>query len=165
MTQEFAVRATTPDDAAFVLNLFAREHVAQFAHGPLSPEDFVASLERPGKENVIIQRDGVPFANLVLGNTIGWLLELQVIAVAQSGRGAGRFAMQYVLWRGFDDLKVHRIHLEVVAKNVRARKLYERAGFRAEGFFRDGYRSDDGAFHDLVPYGMLSIDPRHNLLK
>jgi Acetyltransferase (GNAT) family len=84
--------------------------------------------------------------------------------VAENGRGGGRFALGYALWRAFEDLKVNRVYLEVVAKNVRARKLYERAGFRAEGFFRDGYRADDGTFHDMVPYAMLARDPRHSLL-
>jgi ribosomal protein S18 acetylase RimI-like enzyme len=165
VTPAFSMRAATPDDADFVLELFARDHVRQFAHGPKSSEDFVTALDRPGKEVTILERDGKPFGNLVLGTPWPWLLELQVIAIAENGHGGGRFAVKYALWRGFDDLKVHRVYLEVVAKNVRARKLYERAGLRAEGFFRDGYRSDDGAYHDLVPYGMLSIDPRHNLLK
>jgi len=165
MTPSFSIRGATAADAEFVLELFSRPHVRQFALGPRSADDFAAGLTRSGKENAIIERDGVPFGNLVLGTALPWLLEFQVVAVAENGRGGGRFALGYALWRAFEDLKVNRVYLEVVAKNVRARKLYERAGFRAEGFFRDGYRADDGTFHDMVPYAMLACDPRHSLLK
>ncbi len=162
---EYSVRAATPADAAFVLELFAREHVRAYTHGPRSIEDYVSSLDRPGKENVIVERDGKPFGNLILGTSLPWMVELQVIAMGESGRGAGRFAMQYVIWRAFDDLKANRIYLEVVAANERARGLYERAGFTAEGYFRQGYCDDDGTFHDLVPYAMLASDPRQSFLK
>jgi len=154
----FSLRPAVPEDAAFVLELFARDHVRAFAHGPRSVEDFVSSLVKPEKENIIIERDGAPFGNLCLGTAVSWLLEFQVIAVWENGCGAGRYAMQYALWRGFDDLRVNRIYLEVVAANARARALYERVGFTAEGLFRSGYRAEDGSFHDMVPYGMLASD-------
>jgi len=165
VTQAYSVRAAEAADAEFVLALFARDHVRPFAHGPRSADDYVASLGRVGKENIIVERDGVPFGNLVLGLPQPWIIELQVIAVWESGCGAGRFALQYAMWRGFDDLKVNRIYLEVVAANLRARALYERAGFHAEGLFRQGYCDDDGVFHDMVPYGMLASDPRQSFLK
>jgi len=154
----FSLRPAVPGDAAFVLELFSREHVRPFAHGPRDAEDFLSSLLKPGKENLIIERDGAPFANLCLGTALPWLLEFQVIAVWENGCGAGRYALQYALWRAFDDLKANRIYLEVVAENVRARRLYESVGFTAEGLLRSGYRADDGSFHDMVPYGMLASD-------
>ena len=161
----FSLRPAVPGDAEFVLALFARDHVRPFAHGPRSIEDFADSLGRPGKENLILERDGEPFGNLCLGTGIPWMLELQVVAVWENGAGAGRYVMQYVLWRAFDDIKANRIYLEVLAENARARALYERAGFKAEGLFRSGYRNEDGVFRDLVPYGMLASDPRQSFLK
>jgi diamine N-acetyltransferase len=160
VTPEFSLRAAAPGDAEFVLSLFARDHVRPFAHGPLTTDDYVSSLGRPGKENVIVERGGVPFGNLLLGTSQPWLLELQVIAMWENGRGGGRFAMEYVKWLAFDDLGANRIYLEVVAGNARARALYERAGFRAEGLLRQGYRAEDGTYCDLVPYGLLASDPR-----
>jgi ribosomal protein S18 acetylase RimI-like enzyme len=158
VTPPFSFRPARAEDAEFVLALFARDHVRRFAHGPKSIEDYASTLARPGKENLILERDGVPFGNLCLGTAMPWLLEFQVIAVLENGTGAGRYAMQYAIWRAFDDLKANRIYLEVVADNVRARTLYERAGFKAEGLFRSGYQADDGTFHDMVPYAMLASD-------
>jgi ribosomal protein S18 acetylase RimI-like enzyme len=160
VTGEYSVRAATSDDAEFVLELFTRDHVRPYTHGPRSIEDFHRSLEIPGKEVAILERDGKPFGNICLGTSLPWMVELQVIAIWESGRGAGRFGMRYVLWRGFDDLRANRIYLEVVAANARARTLYERSGFTAEGLFRSGYCDVAGKFHDLAAYGMLASDPR-----
>ncbi|HTA39219.1 MAG TPA: GNAT family protein [Candidatus Acidoferrales bacterium] len=165
MTPPFSFRPATIDDGEFVLALFARDHVRPFAHGPRSIEDYASSLGKPGKENLILERAGEPFGNLCLGTAMPWLLEFQVIAVWENGAGAGRYAMQYAIWRAFDDLGANRIYLEVVAENARARALYERAGFTAEGLFRSGYEADDGTFHDMIPYGMLASDPRQSFLK
>jgi GNAT superfamily N-acetyltransferase len=160
VTARYSLRPAVPEDAEFVLALFAREHVRPFAHGPRTIEDFADSLVRKGKENLILERDGKPFGNLCLGTAIPWLLELQVVAVWESGGGAGRYVMQYVIWHAFDDIKANRIYLEVLVENARARALYERAGFKAEGLFRCGYQDEDGIFRDVVPYGMLASDPR-----
>jgi hypothetical protein len=165
VTDEYSVRAARPDDAEFMLELFARDHVRAYTHGPRSVDDFCRSLEIDGKEVAVLERGGKPFGNICLGTSMPWLLELQVIAMWESGLGAGRFGMQYVMWRGFDDLRVNRIYLEVVAANARARMLYERSGFTAEGLFRSGYCDADGTFHDLAAYGMLASDPRQSFLK
>jgi ribosomal protein S18 acetylase RimI-like enzyme len=160
VTGEYSVRAATPGDAEFMLELFARDTVRPYTHGPRSIEDFHRSLEIPGKEVAVLERGGKPFGNICLGTSSSWMVELQVIAMLESGRGAGRFGMQYVMWRAFDDLRVNRIYLEVVAANARARTLYERSGFTPEGLFRSGYCDEDGTFHDLAAYGMLAGDPR-----
>jgi hypothetical protein len=165
VTAPFTLRVAEPGDAEFILALFARDHVRAFAHGPLSKQDYVSSLGHAGKENIIVERDGMPFGNLVLGTPEPWLLELRAVAVWENGCGAGRFVMQYTIWRAFDDIQANRIYLEVVAENARARALYERAGFHQEGVFRQGYRAADGTYHDLVPYGMLASDPRQSFLK
>jgi ribosomal protein S18 acetylase RimI-like enzyme len=160
VSARFSLRPAGQEDAEFVLALFARDHVRPFAHGPRTVEDFADSLTRRGKENLILERDGAPYGNLCLGTSLAWMLELQVVAVWENGAGAGRYVMQYVVWRAFDDIKANRIYLEVLAENVRARALYERAGFSAEGLFRSGYEDEDGIFRDVVPYGMLASDPR-----
>lgn len=55
----------------------------------------------------------------------------------------------------------HRAFVEVSAQNQRARRLYERHGFRLEGIWRDGMRSaDTEAFEDLCAYGILECEYR-----
>jgi RimJ/RimL family protein N-acetyltransferase len=48
-----------------------------------------------------------------------------------------------ILAHGFEQLGLHRIALEVYAFNPRARRVYEKVGFVAEGTLRDALNYDD----------------------
>src|ERR1700734_1675528 len=52
-------------------------------------------------------------------------------------RGLGTEATRLIIGHGFERLGLHRISLEVYAFNPRARRAYEKAGFRAEGVLRE----------------------------
>ncbi len=52
-------------------------------------------------------------------------------------RGLGTDATRLIVGYGFESLGLHRIELEVYAFNPRARRVYEKAGFVAEGVLRD----------------------------
>ena len=55
-------------------------------------------------------------------------------------RGLGTEATRLIVGYGFEHLGLHRISLEVYAFNPRARRVYEKAGFRAEGVLRESLR-------------------------
>lgn len=61
------------------------------------------------------------------------------IAIGPRGRdrGLGTDATRLIVGYGFESLGLHRIELEVYAFNPRARRVYEKAGFVAEGVLRD----------------------------
>lgn len=153
----FTFRNATEQDAEFVLALFERAHVRPHMHAP-ARDAYLASLKRPLGRNLIIERDGSAFGNLVLEVEGDWLLTVRAVAVWEPRCGAGRRAMERAIAIGFDELHVHRIFLEVVEGNTAARRLYERVGFRPEGVYRDGYRDESGAFYNLVPYALLAGD-------
>ena len=52
------------------------------------------------------------------------------------GSGIGRACTSFMLGFGFEDLQLHRIYLEVLETNERARRLYESLGFVHEGKLR-----------------------------
>ncbi|HEY1621520.1 MAG TPA: GNAT family protein [Streptosporangiaceae bacterium] len=52
-------------------------------------------------------------------------------------RGLGTDAVRLIVGYGFGSLGLHRISLEVYDFNPRARRVYEKAGFAAEGVLRD----------------------------
>lgn len=52
------------------------------------------------------------------------------------GKGLATQATQGTLRHAFDDLQLHRVWLTVNADNDRAKRLYERCGFKHEGTFR-----------------------------
>ena len=49
------------------------------------------------------------------------------------GRGYGTEAIQLILGLAFDGLALHRVELDVLSINARAKSLYENLGFRVEG--------------------------------
>ncbi|MFJ3923198.1 GNAT family N-acetyltransferase [Streptomyces sp. NPDC090022] len=72
------------------------------------------------------------------------------------GRGLGTEATRLIVGHGFETLGLHRISLEVYAFNPRARRVYEKVGFRAEGVMRDallweGERVDATLMSMLAP--------------
>jgi RimJ/RimL family protein N-acetyltransferase len=55
-------------------------------------------------------------------------------------RGLGTESVRMIVGYGFEQLRMHRIALEVHSHNPRARRVYEKAGFVAEGVLRDALR-------------------------
>ncbi|MFJ6700551.1 GNAT family N-acetyltransferase [Streptomyces sp. NPDC091272] len=75
---------------------------------------------------------------------------------ATHGRGLGTEATRLLVGHGFETLALHRISLEVYAFNPRARRVYEKVGFVAEGVLRDallreGERVDATVMSILAP--------------
>ncbi|HUA27714.1 MAG TPA: GNAT family protein [Streptosporangiaceae bacterium] len=72
-------------------------------------------------------------------------------------RGLGTEATRLIVGYGLTVLGLHRIELMVYAFNPRARRVYEKAGFRVEGTARDALRFDDG-WVDAIYMSILSTD-------
>ncbi|WP_454051412.1 GNAT family N-acetyltransferase [Cellulomonas sp. Marseille-Q8402] len=82
-----------------------------------------------------------------------------VMRPAYRGRGYGTEAIELVLGLAFDGIGLHRIGLDVLSINARARSLYESIGFVVEGRLRDAYRDGDG-WCDAIVMGMLDDEYR-----
>jgi RimJ/RimL family protein N-acetyltransferase len=74
-------------------------------------------------------------------------------------RGLGSEATGLIVAYAFETLGLHRISLEVYAFNPRARRVYEKVGFVAEGTRRDALLWD-GEWVDAIAMSILSTDPR-----
>jgi len=59
-------------------------------------------------------------------------------------RGLGTEAARLVIDHVFAELGLHRLSLEVYAFNPRARRVYEKVGFRSEGVLREALAFDGG---------------------
>lgn len=53
------------------------------------------------------------------------------------GKGYARFATDEILNIAFNELHLHRVYLNVLSKNIRAIKFYEKYGFKFEGEFKE----------------------------
>jgi RimJ/RimL family protein N-acetyltransferase len=76
-----------------------------------------------------------------------------LLVAAGRDRGLGTEAVRLIVGYGFEHLGLHRISLEVYAHNPRARRVYEKVGFVAEGVLRQVLRDGD----DWVDATVMSI--------
>ncbi len=75
------------------------------------------------------------------------------------GRGFGTDALGILVRFGFDELNLHRIHLNVFANNERAVRSYRKVGFTEEGRSRDGlFRG--GRYWDILHLSLLAHEWR-----
>jgi RimJ/RimL family protein N-acetyltransferase len=72
-------------------------------------------------------------------------------------RGLGTEATRLVVGHGFERLHLHRISLHVYAFNPRARHVYEKIGFAAEGIERESLLHE-GEWIDAVRMALLDRD-------
>ncbi|GAB2709735.1 GNAT family N-acetyltransferase [Kitasatospora kifunensis] len=80
-----------------------------------------------------------------------------LLSASGRNRGLGTEATRLVLAHGFEQLGLHRIALEVYAFNPRARRVYEKVGFIAEGTLRDALHYD-GQWIDATVMSILAPD-------
>lgn len=73
------------------------------------------------------------------------------------GSGAALAATRLLLETAFTDLGLERVYLNVLADNERAKRFYEKAGFRYEGKFRKHLKLR-GEWHDWDWYAILKED-------
>ena len=70
------------------------------------------------------------------------------------GTGAAKQATQELLCYAFQELGLHKVYLNVLEDNIRARKFYEKCGFVQEGISKDAIMAADG-YQSLVWYGII----------
>jgi RimJ/RimL family protein N-acetyltransferase len=76
------------------------------------------------------------------------------------GQGYGSDAVRTLLRFAFGELNLHRIELEVVDYNPRARRCYERIGFQLEGTRRQAHYHA-GQYHDMHLMSVLREEFGH----
>jgi RimJ/RimL family protein N-acetyltransferase len=77
-----------------------------------------------------------------------------ILGPAGRDRGLGTEAVRMIIGYGFEQLGMHRIELQVYSFNPRARRVYDKVGFVAEGVLRDALRWDD-RWIDAIVMSML----------
>lgn len=133
--------------------------------------------DRPGRYDWAITAAAVRDGQAVSDEMIGEIVLNQIDSGARSanlrlallanyrGRGYGREAIVEVLRFAFDGAdeddgpRLHRVGLDVLSINPRARMLYESLGFRDEGRLRDAYRDGD-SWADAIMMSVLEDEFR-----
>lgn len=66
------------------------------------------------------------------------------------GQGLGSCAVEKTRDFAFEQVGLHRLELEVFSFNPRAKRAYEKAGFRLEGIKRDSQKTANGYADTLI---------------
>jgi RimJ/RimL family protein N-acetyltransferase len=130
-------------------------HDEAAARAPASPEEERLAAEWYATRNDADDRLDLAIVDSASGRCVGEAVLNQwdpgnqscnfriLIGPAGQNRGLGTEATRLIVGYGFEELGLHRISLEVYAFNPRARRAYEKAGFRAEGVLRESLRYGD----------------------
>jgi RimJ/RimL family protein N-acetyltransferase len=123
---------------------------------------WIAAL--PGRRDALvlaIELDGRHVGNISLQDIdpVARGAELAIVLGDRSvwGQGIGTEAAELLVAHGFRALNLHRIACGTVAANRGMRRLAERLGMAEEGRRRDAAWTD-GAYHDVIEYGLLAAD-------
>jgi RimJ/RimL family protein N-acetyltransferase len=86
-------------------------------------------------------------------------LQIRIGVPSMQGKGAGTLAVRALLRHAFDEMKLHRVQLQVFQGNIRAQRAYLKCGFRIEGTQREAV-CIDGVFENVLMMGILSGEQR-----
>ncbi len=73
------------------------------------------------------------------------------------GKGIGSWAVRVTRDFAFQELKLHRLSLDVYSFNKRAERVYRKAGFQKEGILRDAIKNER-QYRDVILMAMLEDD-------
>ena len=150
-----SLRIAGPADVEAVIALEARREIA--AHIPRwEPERHRSGLSDPDRRYLVMDGpDGIA-AHVILGGLASphRSVELLRIVIAEPGGGLGTRLMHRVIDMVFDELGAHRLWLDVLSDNVRARHVYAKLGFREEGVLREAVLRE-GEWRSLVVMALL----------
>jgi RimJ/RimL family protein N-acetyltransferase len=145
------LRPVIADDAVDMLEVLADGDVLRLtgSHGTLSPDDVEPMRQWYGSRAGHEDRLDLAAVDRATGRYVGEVVLNELdpnnnscsfrIALGATGqnRGLGTEATRLVLGYAFERVGLHRISLEVYSFNARARRVYEKVGFQAEGVLRD----------------------------
>lgn len=87
------------------------------------------------------------------------MLSAFIFLSSQQGHGIGTWVTEITRDFAFEELKLHRLELNVYSFNPRAEKVYLKAGFKREGIRRDAIM-DENNYADDILMAILESDWR-----
>lgn len=126
--------------------VFTKEEVTSF---------FLKSLAEENRYFFLITApDGKIIGESII-NEIDWDLRcanfrIGLFHAAERGRGIGTWAVEKTRDFAFENLKLHRLELDVFSFNPRAEKVYIKAGFKREGVLRDAVMDGSQYADDIL---------------
>ncbi len=157
------LRPTTVADLDFVLAAERHPDNTPFV-GQWTPEQHSSAVRDVDAAHLVVEdseQNRVGFV-IVLGlKSQDRSLLIQPLVVVDKGRGYGRATLEEVIRLAFEVWGAHRLELDVIDHNERARHLYRSVGFVEEGTLRECYYyGEEGRFRSSVIMSMLEQERR-----
>ncbi|MBU3144134.1 GNAT family N-acetyltransferase [Clostridium sp. CF012] len=134
------LRYTQVDDLEFVINSEQATDNAQFV-GQWTKEQHINALSDKDILHLIVEDSNTykPIGYLIMGGieNPNHSIEFRRIVICEKGKGLGKETLILIKKVVFEQLKAHRLWLDVRYKNHRAQNLYKSEGFIEEGNLRD----------------------------
>lgn len=127
------------------------------------PQEHYNLMQQPTALYLILQsKEGQPGGFVILNHLNGRHknIELKRIIITDKGKGYGRRFLKSVKHLVFNELQCHRLWLDVVESNLRAKLLYESEGFRVEGLMRECWYGLDGTYQSMYFMSILAQEYR-----
>lgn len=156
------LRIANLKDIDFILEQENRDEFINFIF-QWSKEEHIQNFNNPDKkyfmiENYSDETEGyVTKGYAILSGLISpnHCIELTRIVIAEPGRGYGKSTLKLILKKVFEEYDAHRLCLDVIDYNQRARHIYKSIGFKEEGILRESVKREN-SYDSLVLMSMLN---------
>lgn len=160
--QNLQLRLSSDSDVEFIFELESHKENFQFITPWSKERHRLAFLNKDLVHGII--RDGdkdVGFFILSGVENPNQSIEFMRIVIGPKGSGFGRKSLKAIKAYCFEQLKTHRIWLDVKTFNHKAQNLYLSEGFVIEGTLRDCIKVED-KFESLVVMSILKTEYKNN---
>lgn len=155
-TKNNIFRLTEEKDLDFVLKTEAHPENIEFVY-QWSKEEHFQYIEDKDSLHIIIENSQGDLVGYMMISGITSphkVIELKRLAIQEKGKGIGKEAVDFSKKLAFENLKAHRLWLDVRDINVVAQRLYIDQGFVTEGLLRECHLFN-GVYESMVIMSIL----------
>jgi len=142
-----SLRPTTPSDLDFVLNAEKVANEAEFVRLWSRDRHLQALTHHDERHWIVLDaetQERVGYFILLGVQDPDQCLLIKRIVITRAGKGYGRSTLEQILAKAFGEFGAHRVWLDVMEHNERAKSLYRSLGFVEEGCLRDSVKTRTG---------------------
>lgn len=151
------LRRTEECDLEFVINSEQEPDNAQYV-GQWTKEQHLNALQDIDILHLIVEdtikQNSVGYVIMAGLENVNHSIEFKRFVICKKGKGLGRETLRLIKKIAFEQLKAHRLWLDVRNENYRAKNLYKSEGFVEEGILRDCIFSN-GDYESLIVMSIL----------
>ena len=140
------LQKTKPDDLTVVMEMENHADNRDFVTQN-SLERHLAIIAGPDEEHLKVMDENdriIGYVILVGLENPNKIIELRRLVIAEKGKGYGRETLRFIKKYCFEQLRCHRLFLDVVEDNMRAQYLYRSEGFMLDGLLREAHKTEKG---------------------